>query len=81
MGRRPGREAADAGEACVFRRSRNGLRPRPGPCWGRDRDAVPQAYPPQKFLFTDSLQILGRIYAAKCVTIQAESGASVLQIV
>ena len=27
MGRRPGREAADAGEACVFRRSRNGLRP------------------------------------------------------
>ena len=73
--------AVSAGSARWFRRSRNGLRPRPGPCWGRDRDAVPQAYPPQKFLFTDSLQILGRIYAAKCVTIQAESGASVLQIV
>ena len=32
MGRRPGREAADAGGACVFRRSRNGLRPMPAPC-------------------------------------------------
>ena len=31
MGRRPGREAADAGGACVFRRSRNGLRPMPAP--------------------------------------------------
>ena len=32
MGRRPGREAADAGGACVFRRSRTGLRPMPAPC-------------------------------------------------
>ena len=31
MGRRPGREAADAGGAWVFRRSRNGLRPLPCP--------------------------------------------------
>ena len=31
MGRRPGREAADAGGACVFRRSRNGRRPMPAP--------------------------------------------------
>ena len=29
MGRRPGREAADAGGACVFRRLRNGM---PAPC-------------------------------------------------
>ena len=37
MGRRPGREAADAGEACVFRRSRNGLRPTPAPCREQNR--------------------------------------------
>ena len=30
------------------------------------------AKPPQIYIFTDSLQNLGRIYAAKCVTIQSE---------
>ena len=33
-GRRPGGAAADAGGACVFRRSRNGLRPAARPLQG-----------------------------------------------
>ena len=45
-GRRPGGEAADTGEARVFRRSRNGLRPVGGrkalPCMGKRISKTPK---------------------------------------